>query len=47
MVKAILGRLETSGSKSLLWNDGLLRRGLPRLVPVFLRMGPLLLMIPF
>ena len=41
MVKAILGHLRTSGSRRLLWNDGLPRRGLPRLVPFFLGMGPL------
>ena len=47
MVEAIPGRLKTSVSRSLLWNDRLLHRGLPRLVPVFLGMGPLLLVIPF
>ena len=30
MVKEILGRPETSGGRSLLWNDGLLRKGLPK-----------------
>ena len=37
MVEAVLGRLKTSSSRSFLWNDGLLHRGLPRLVLVFLR----------
>ena len=46
MVEAILGRLETSSSRSLLWNDRLPRRGIPGLVLVFLGMGPLLPVTP-
>ena len=46
MVEVVLGCLKTSSSKSLLWNDELPRRGLPSLVRVFLRMGPLLPVIP-
>ena len=42
MVESVLGRLKTLGSRSLLSSDRLLRRGLPKLVLVFLRMGPLL-----
>ena len=42
MVGVVPGRLKILGSKSLLWSDVLLRRGLPRLVPVFLGMSPLL-----
>ena len=45
MAEAVLGHLKTLGSRSLLSSHRLLRRGLPRLGPVFLRTGPLLPMI--